>query len=219
MIRGLRACLLAAACGHAVAMAAPAQAGDEAGRWQVAAEDRMVVVYERGVRVKAFAAASRDARVQSVAVAIHHLPARRSFVIAFQALAELWELSVDPQAAPIHDGLVHDYRLGEAVAEPGHLGIRRTRLEQPLHTLAFDTSGAFVLGRALDGADGRAQLHLVQLDIRRVIARFAIAGDPNLSQAQALQHDGRSVIRVPDRRGGAATLVDVRAARIAPAAD
>ncbi len=49
---------------------------------------------------------------------VHYVGARRSFVIVFEPLAELWELSTDPQAAPIFDGLVHDYHQGEAIASP-----------------------------------------------------------------------------------------------------
>ncbi len=89
-----------------------------------------------------------------------------------------------------------------------------TRLEQPLRTLAFDDSGAFVLGRASAAADAGVPLHLVQLDIRRTIARLAVAGDPDLTAARALRRDGHSLISVPDRQGSAATLIDVRGARI-----
>ena len=194
--------------------AEPAQASSPDGRWQLRAEGHALVVLDRGERVKTIDASRRDGQQRSTVAEIHAVPQRRSFVIAFDTLAELWELSIDPNAEPVFDGLVHDWRLGEAIAEPGFLGVRRTRLEQPLRTLAFDDSGAFVLGRASAAADAGVPLHLVQLDIRRTIARLVLAGDPDLAAARALRRDGLSLIGVPDRQGGAATLIDVRGARV-----
>jgi hypothetical protein len=201
-----------AAAGVAMAAGPAAQSTD--GRWLVAADGQGVAVYDRGVRVKTLTATSRDGRSGPSAVAgIHHVDARRSFVIAFETLSELWELSIDPLAAPIFDGLVHDYRLGEAVAEPGHLGARRTRLDTPLLELAFDDSGAFVLGRSAGEPGSHAVLHLVNLDIRRTIGRFAVGGDLDLAAARTLQHDGRTLLSVPDRHGGPPTVLDLRRAQ------
>jgi hypothetical protein len=210
------ACVIAAAlvAGAAAAAERP-QARSDDGRWQVVAEGHAVAVYDGGVRVKTLAATARDGHdAPSAVAAIHHVGARRSFVIAFDTLAELWELSIDPQAAPIFDGLVHDYRQGEAIAAPGYLGARRTQLEQPLGALALDDSGGYVLGRAKADVDGRAQLHLVQLDIRRTIGRFLFDGDPDLAAARTLRPDGRLLLSVPDRQGGPQTVVDLRRARL-----
>jgi hypothetical protein len=213
-MRRLLACVSMAACGNIAAAGASAQASAEGGHWQVAAEGQVVAVYDRGVRVKALDAVSRDGHDRSFAVAIHYQPARRSFVIAFDSLAELWELSIDPQAAPIFDGLVHDYRMGEGLAEPGYLGARRTRLEAPLSELAFDDSGAYVIGRAAAQAANRTLLYLVQLDIRRTIGRFPVGGEPDIAGVRSLRRGTRQLLRVPDRQGGPATLVDLQRARL-----
>lgn len=197
------------------------QAASADGRWRVVAEGTTIVIEDTvgAERPRSLRVAALDGSGTSEVASIHDAAPRRSFVIAFRTLPELWELSYDPRAEPIYDGFVHDYRMGEGIAIPGFLNPRRTKLESPLQGLVFDRSHAFVLGRAGAGADGRAQLHLVQLDVRRVIARFAVAGDPDMSAARALDGIGRSEIRVPDRTGGAATVVDVRNARIVPGAD
>jgi hypothetical protein len=216
VLRWLMACVYAAPvlAAAGVAMAAGPTALSADGHWLVAADGQGVAVYDRGVRVKTLIATSRDGRTDpSVVASIHHVDARRSFVIAFETLSELWEVSVDPQAAPIFDGLVHDYRLGEAVAEPGYLGARRTRLDTPLRDLAFDDSGAFVLGRSAGESGGHAVLHLVNLDIRRTIGRFAVGGDPDLAAVRTLQRDGRTLLSVPDRNGGPPTVLDLRRAQ------
>jgi hypothetical protein len=216
VLRRLLACVCAAtafaAAGVATAAGPAAQSVD--GRWLVATDGQGVSVYDRGMRVKTLAAVSRDGRTgPSTVASIHHVDARRSFVIAFETLNELWELSIDPQAAPFFDGLVHDHRLGEGIAESGYLGARRTRLEVPLRELAFDDSGAFVLGRSAPEPGSSAVLHLVQLDIRRTIGRFAVGGDPDLVGARTLQRGGRTLLSVPDRHGGPPTVLDLRRAQ------
>lgn len=170
-----RSAALAAAAFFCLAQAAAQpQATSPDGRWQVVAEGQAVVVYDRIERVKTLVASRRDGQQRSAIAEVQHHDRRRSFVIAFDTLPELWELSVDSNAEPVFDGLVHDYRQGEALGEPGFLGVRRTLLDQPLRELRFDDNGAFVLGRARpDGDTGAAVLMLVQLDVRRVIARFA----------------------------------------------
>lgn len=94
---------------------------------------------------------------------------RRSFVAAWPALGELWEIPLDPNAPPIHDGLVHDYRLGEALPSPGHLGVRRVPLGRSLLWVEFtDARVPWVAGRAEDG------VAIVHLDVRRRIATLAL---------------------------------------------
>jgi hypothetical protein len=95
------------------------------------------------------------------------LAARQSFVVAPRGARELWEVSWAEDAPPIYDGLVHDYRMGEALARPGYLGLRRTPLQRPLAALC--TCGAKPYVRVWEeGRPGSAVLHL---DVRRVIAR------------------------------------------------
>jgi hypothetical protein len=163
---------VAAACVAAVCLCT-AQAATEAtspdGRWRLRGEDGQVLVLDRGSIVKTLPARSLQGRERAQVRDVHYLPARRSFVIAFDdSMRELWELSVDPDAPPVYDGLVHDYRMGEAIASAGFLGVRRTPLEAPVQALAIDTAGGpFLLARS------GAVWWLINLDVRRVIASFA----------------------------------------------
>jgi hypothetical protein len=155
----------------ALSLAAPVATSAD-GRWRIEGRDGAVLVFD-GERLAKTLPAQRlggDERASIVDVA--WLPARRSFVIAFDTVPELWELSVDPQAPPVHDGLVHDYRMGEAIAAPGFLGVRRTPLEAPVRALAADARGGpHVLAQSADGA-----WLLINLDVRRAIARYVIYG-------------------------------------------
>lgn len=96
---------------------------------------------------------------------------RQSFVVAFGACSELWEISYNPQAEDIFDGLVHDYRNHEGLARPGFLGVRRTLLAQPLDDLLIDTETPHVLGRA---RWHQSDVHVINLDIRKERARIRL---------------------------------------------
>lgn len=166
----LVAALTSAAC--AFALAAPVASSAD-GRWRIEGRDGAVLVFDGERLAKTLPAQRLGGSGQAAIVDVAWLPARRSFVIAFDRLPELWELSVDPQAPPVHDGLVHDYRMGEAIAAPGYLGVRRTPLQAPVRALSADARGGpYVLAQS--AADG-AWL-LINLDARRAIARYAIDG-------------------------------------------
>ena len=208
--------LAASACACACACAVPLEAGSADGQWHLVADGMTITLLDATRRaVKVHAGAALDGSHRSAVAAIFDAGPRRSFVLAFVSLPELWEISYDPQAEPIYPGLVHDYRQREGTAEPGFLNPRRTLLDVPLRALTFDSSHAFVLGRAPDHPDGRAVLHLVQLDVRKRIAEFVQTGRPDTSKARRVQREGRELIEVPDEGGAVAAMIDPRAARLA----
>jgi hypothetical protein len=168
---GARALLAAALAGLVCAayLAAPVAASAD-GRWRIEGRDGAVLVFDGEHLAKALPAQRLGGDERAGVVDVAWLPARRSFVIAFDSLTELWELSVDPKAPPVHDGLVHDYRMGEAIATAGYLGVRRTPLAAPIRALAADAGGGpHVLARSADGA-----WLLINLDVRRAIGRYVI---------------------------------------------
>jgi hypothetical protein len=162
--RALVSSLALLAC--AACLAAP-DATSADGRWRVEGRDGTVRVFDAGTLVKSHPARRLGGTETAAVLAVQHLPQRRSFVIAFDSLPELWELSIDPQAPPVFDGLVHDYRMGEAIATPGFLGVRRTPLDSPARALVPDPQHAAQVQVQL--ADG---WWLFNLDVRRPIARL-----------------------------------------------
>lgn len=207
MKRGLTA--LCAALLVALACAAPPlqQASSADGRWRLVAD---------GNRLSVFDAQGRSLRdhVAPPVSALLDAPQRRSFIIVFEQLPQLWEMSYDPNAEPLYRGMVHDYRMGEGIAEPGFLNVRRTQLQAPLREPGFDAKHAMVLARAPDRADGQAVLVLVQLDVRRPIASFGCPGDPDSAAMRRVTIDGRELLEVPDRGGAAALHIDPRELRL-----
>lgn len=145
-----------------------AMSGD--GQWLLAAHGAALTLFDRELQpVRRYPAASLDGKVTSRVAAVFHAAARRSFVVAFDTLPELWEISYDRAAPPIFDGLVHDYRMGEAIATGGFLGVRRAPLEEPFTPLALDASHRHVLGAGAGGT-----LDVLNLDVRRRIARLPV---------------------------------------------
>lgn len=161
----------------------------------------------QGRPVRQWPARSADGGRSGRVATLLHAAARRSLVVSFDGLPELWEISLDPCAEPLYQGLVHDFRMGEGVPEPGYLGVRRTRLPAPLPQAVLDSSGSWLLGRAADEG-GRAVLHLVHLDVRRSVRRFEVDADPDIASARHGVHQGRPVIELHDRRGGPLLRLD-----------
>jgi hypothetical protein len=199
----------------AFVQAAPLVATTADGRWRIVAEGQTLTLFDAaGWRLRSHLAAAADGSGRSAVAAVFDAAPRRSFVVIFETLPQLWEISYDPDAEPIYQGLVHDYRLREGIAEPGFLNPRRTRLDAPLRDAGFDSSHAFVLARAPDQADGQAVLFLVQLDVRRTIAVFTQPGDPDTAAVRRVWRNGREILEVPDRQGGPALRIDPHAARL-----
>lgn len=158
------------------------------GRWALAAHgQRLSLVDAQGAVVKTFEGSDLGRTRRGVATVLFSLPQRQSFFAAWPALGESWEISLDPAAAPVFDGLVHDYRMGEAIASPGYLGLRRAPLDQPIPAFSFvDHRVPWVAGMQGD------EVVVVHLDVRRRIAALRVPGAYPAGAALRLASRGRS---------------------------
>ncbi len=171
-------------CGAAavVALAWPAgaqwQAQSPDGLWWLrASEDGTTLVLADAAQVerRRWSVTSLDHRRVGTVRQVLAAAARNSFVVSFQGLPELWEISLDPQAPPIHDGLVHDHRMGEALAQSGFLGVRRTPLDAPVQVVYIDPDARQVLlCSETPGTENETQYLSVHLDARTVLRRFSV---------------------------------------------
>ncbi len=186
------------------------------GRWVMAANylPRTAVLFDADLNLaKRFDATTLDGKSASRVSAVYDAAPRHSFVLALKDLPEVWEISYDPKAAPIYDGLVHDYKMGEAIAKPGYQNVRRTPLDGPLDDFFFDQSYAHVLGstRPQPGAaGGTPTAQVVNLDARRKIAELPIAGMPHLGSGITFAWNGTTVLASPNLQGGAIDVVDMK---------
>ncbi len=185
------------------------------GRWVMAANyfPHTLALFDADLNlVKTYAAATRDGKATSRVSAVYDAAPRKSFVVALKDIAELWEISYDPAAQPIYDGLVHDYKMGEAIASPGYQGVRRTLLDEPLDDFFFDQSYRHALGatRPRPGGDGQATAQVVNLDIRRKVADLPIAGMPHLGSGITFAWNGTTVLASPNLKDGAIDVIDMQ---------
>ncbi len=160
--------------------------------------------------VRSYPLSSLDGKVTSRASRVYDATPRRSFVVALPDLPELWEISYDPQAGPIHDGLVHDYRMGESIAKPGFLGVRRTPLAEPLEDFVFDPGFRHVIGSAGGQERMPARAQVVNLDIRRSIASLSLPGAPNWRCGIPFGWNGTMLQAFPNSKDASVTVVDAK---------
>lgn len=145
-------------------------------------------------------------RQSSRVSAVYDAAPRRSFVAALKDLKELWEVSYDPEAPEIAQGLVHDYKLREGTFMPGFLNPRRTPLEDTLDDFFFTEDHRQLIGASRDGGKGE----VIHLEARRRIATLDLPGMPHFASAIRWQRDGRTVLASPNLRAGVLSVIDVK---------
>jgi len=138
--------------------------------------------------------------------AVYDAAPRKSFVAAMKDINELWEISYDPKAEPVYEGLVHDFRMGEGNAHPGQFYPRRTLLEDVLDDFFFDSTYEHVIGASREAGKGQ----VVNLDARRKIADIALPGMPHLGSGITWNWQGRTVLATPNLKEGVVSVIDMQ---------
>jgi DNA-binding beta-propeller fold protein YncE len=155
--------------------------------------------------VKVIEVKDKDGKSSRVS-AVYDAAPRRSFVAALKDIPEIWEVSYDPQAEPVYEGMVHDYQLKEGIASPGQFTPRRTKLDEILDDFFFDQSYAYVIGAAREG--GRGQV--VNLNVRRKITDVPLPGLPHLGSGITWELDGRTVMATPNLKQAVVSVIDMK---------
>lgn len=178
------------------------------GRWVAVANSLPgnLAIFDADLRlIKLIPATSRDGKTPTRVAAVYDAPPRHSFIAALKDLPELWEIAYDEKAPPLYDGLVHDYRMAEAIATPAFLNPRRTPLDRVLDDFFFDQSYTYVMGASRDGHG-----EVIQLDIRRKIADLDLPGMPHLGSGITFLWHGEPVMASTQLRDGGVTVIRMR---------
>lgn len=146
--------------------------------------------------------AGRSSRVS----AVYDAGPRKSFIAALKDIPEVWEIPYDEHAAPVYSGLVHDYRMGEALAEKGPFPVRRIRLDDYLDDFFFDPPYQHLIGAARNGKNGQ----IVNLAVGRKIAEVELPGMPHLGSGISWDYQGRPVLATPNLKEGTVTVIDMK---------
>lgn len=137
--------------------------------------------------------------------AVYDAAPRGSFVAALKDLKQIWEIPYAGNAPPVYRGYVHDYRMGEALAEREPFPVRVTELDDYLDDFFFDPSYAYVIGASRDGSGAR----VINLDVRRKIADLDLPGLPHLGSGIAWTRQGRPLLATPNLKRGLVSVIDM----------
>ena len=157
--------------------------------------------------VKYIEAADRDGNTSRVS-AVYNAPPRKSFIVAMKDIKEIWELSYDPDAAPIYSDFVHSYRKGhvEAIVEYEQpFGIRRIKTDDFMDDFFFDPYYAEVIGAARNSKKGQ----VVNLDVRKKVAELDLEGMPHLASGIYWKRGDQQLLATPHIKGGSVSVIDM----------
>ncbi len=147
-----------------------------------------------------------DAGKSSRVSAVYDAGPRKSFIAALKDIPEVWEIPWDENAAPVYSGLVHDYRMGEALAAKGPFPVRRIKLDDYLDDFFFDPPYNHLIGAARNGKNGQ----VVNLLVGRKIADVELPGLPHLGSGISWDYKGVPVLATPNLKEGAVSIIDMR---------
>ena len=136
--------------------------------------------------------------------AVYTAPPRQSFIVALKDIKEVWEISYADHPPPVYSGLVHDYRLGEGLAETGRFPVRRIKLDDYLDDFFFDQTYEHLIGASRDGNKGQ----VVNLIVGRRIADVDLPGLPHLGSGITWPWNDTTVLATPNLRQGVLSIID-----------
>ena len=137
--------------------------------------------------------------------AVYDAAPRKSFIAALKDIPEVWEITYDPHAEPVYEGMVHDFKYGEGIAVPGPFPPRRIRLDDYLDDFFFDQEYVHIIGASREAGKGQ----IINLDVRKRIATLNLPGMPHLGSGITWQRDGHMVMATPNLREGVVSIIDM----------
>ncbi len=155
--------------------------------------------------VKVIAARDRAGHSSRVS-AVYDAAPRKSFIAALKDVKEIWEIPYGADAEPVYAGLVHDYKMKEAIAEPGPFPVRHIEVDDYLDDFFFDRSYSNLLGSARDAKNGQ----VVNLHVKRRIETIALPGLPHLGSGIIWDWQGRPVMASPNLKDAQVTVIDTK---------
>lgn len=137
--------------------------------------------------------------------AVYTAPPRQSFIAALKDIPEVWEISYADNPEPVYRGLVHDYRMGEGLADKGPFPVRRIVLDDYLDDFFFDQSYTHLIGAARNSKNGQ----VINLIVGRKVADLELTGLPHLGSGISWDYQGGRVLATPNFKKGQISIIDM----------
>jgi len=147
-----------------------------------------------------------DQGTSSRVSAVYDAAPRKRFIVALKDIPEVWEIPYDPDHEPIYRGYVHDFRMGEGLAEKGPFPVRRIKLDDYLDDFFFDQRYENLIGAARNAKNGQ----VVNLLVGRKIADVALPGLPHLGSGITFDYQGKRVLATPNLKEGTISVIDMK---------
>lgn len=138
--------------------------------------------------------------------AVYTAEPRNSFVVALKDLKEVWEINYSDNPPPVYRGYVHDYKMGEGLAEKGPFPVRRIVLDDYLDDFFFDQSYQHLIGASRDGEKGQ----VINLIVGKKIADIDLPGMPHLGSGITWDYKDTTVLATPNLKQGLVSIIDMK---------
>ncbi len=138
--------------------------------------------------------------------AVYTAPPRNSFVIALKDFKQVWEINYTDNPPPVYRGYVHDYKMGEGMAEAGRFPVRVIELDDYLDDFFFDQSYQHLIGASRGSRNGQ----VINLIVGRKIADIDLPGMPHLGSGITWKYRDTTVLASPNLREGIVSIIDIK---------
>jgi len=136
--------------------------------------------------------------------AVYTAPPRKSFIVALKDLKEVWELYYADDPPLVVNALMHDFRLGEGLAEPNRFPIRRIKLDDYVDDFFFDPDYKVLIGAARAAKQGQ----VISLIVGRRIADVDLPGLPHLGSGISWMYKDTLVLATPNLKAAEVSIID-----------
>ena len=155
--------------------------------------------------VKIIPVSDRNQEFTSRVSAVYTAAPRESFIVALKDLKEVWEISYLDDPPAVFNSFVHDYRMGEGLAEQGRFPVRRIQLDDYLDDFFFDQEYHHLIGASRSDRKGQ----VINLLVGRKISTIDLAGMPHLGSGISWSYRGRPVMASPNLKTGTVSIIDM----------
>lgn len=138
--------------------------------------------------------------------AVYTAPPRNSFIVALKDLKEVWEINYTDNPPKVFHGYVHDYHMGEGLAEKGLFPVRSIKLDDYLDDFFFDQNYENLIGASRSGNKGQ----VINLYVGRKIADIDLPGMPHLGSGITWPYKDTTVLATPNLKEGVISFIDMK---------
>ncbi len=136
--------------------------------------------------------------------AVYTAAPRNSFIVALKDFKQVWEINYSDDPPAIYHGYVHDYKMGEGIAEKGLFPVRIIQLDDYLDDFFFDQSYQHLIGASRSDRDGQ----VVNLIVGKKTADIDLPGMPHLGSGISWKYKDTTVLASPNLRDGIISIID-----------